>query len=168
MNLFSKSYCNGNTLPHNWNLRCSYVIILVQCNSFINFQNIAIPVKNSLNLYTTWLIYICTTSVEIIILSHLEFPFKKVRRKKNRWEILCPSTASQLLRLLPHGICKQPPGWRTFNLESRRFCPCDRYTLHTCKLWHAEHGKGKKISASRGKKRGGGEEMPQAINIGCI
>ena len=25
MNLFSKWYCNGNTLPHNWNLWTSYV-----------------------------------------------------------------------------------------------------------------------------------------------
>ena len=33
MNLCSKWYCNGNacTLPHNWNLRTSDFIILVQC-----------------------------------------------------------------------------------------------------------------------------------------
>ena len=45
MNLFySKWYCNGNTLPHNWNLWSSYVIILVQCNFFMIFQSIVIPV----------------------------------------------------------------------------------------------------------------------------
>ena len=36
MNLFSKcSYCNGNILPHNWNLWFFYVIIIVQCKVFL-------------------------------------------------------------------------------------------------------------------------------------
>ena len=45
MNLFSKWYCNGNTLPHNWNLWGCYVIILVQCNLFMIFPSIVIPVR---------------------------------------------------------------------------------------------------------------------------
>ena len=32
-------------MPHNWNLWGSYVIILVQCNLFIIFQSIVIPVR---------------------------------------------------------------------------------------------------------------------------
>ena len=45
MNLFNKWYCNGNTLPHTWNLLTSYVIMLVQCNLFMIFQSIVIPVS---------------------------------------------------------------------------------------------------------------------------
>ena len=35
---FSRWYCNGNQLPHKWNLCTCYVIILVQCNFFMIFQ----------------------------------------------------------------------------------------------------------------------------------
>ena len=45
LNLFSKWYCNGNTLPHNWNLWSPYVIILVQCNFVMIFKSIIIPVR---------------------------------------------------------------------------------------------------------------------------
>ena len=61
MNLFSKWYCNANTLSHIWSLWTSYVIILIQCNVLMNFQNFVIPVpyhdKFQKNLYTTWLVY---------------------------------------------------------------------------------------------------------------
>ena len=35
-------YCNGNALPHNWNLLVFYVAIFIQCNVFMNFQSIVI------------------------------------------------------------------------------------------------------------------------------
>ena len=59
----NKWYCNGDTLPHNWNLCTSYVIIVVQCECLMNFQSIVIPVPlhnkfpkfahNVIALYTT-------------------------------------------------------------------------------------------------------------------
>ena len=73
MNLFSKWYCNGNTLPHNWNLWTSYVIILLQCNcscvSRVLFF-LFITTINSPSLYAMWLIYV---------------PFKMYQLKKIVW-----------------------------------------------------------------------------------
>ena len=69
MNLFnSKWYCNGNTLPHNWNLWFSYVIILVQCNFFMSFQSIVIHVHyhNKFPKFVCNVIDLCTTSGHII------------------------------------------------------------------------------------------------------
>ena len=69
MNLFSKRYCNGYTLPHNWNLwTYMYVIILVQCNFFMIFQSIAILVHyhNKLPKFVCNVIDLCTTKGQII------------------------------------------------------------------------------------------------------
>ena len=71
MNLFSKWYCKGSTLPHNWNLWTSYVIILVQCN-FSWFSkycySCSLPTINPPNLYATWPEH-CE--------NRLEFPYNK-------------------------------------------------------------------------------------------
>ena len=78
MNLFSKWNCNGNTLPHNWNLWTSYVIILVQCNLFMIFQSICYSC--SLPQYIP---HICTQRDWFMFhlrsnyKYRLEFPFKE-------------------------------------------------------------------------------------------
>ena len=59
MNLFSKWYYNGNTLPHSWNLWTSYVI-LVQCNFswFFKALFLFITTKNSPNfMQRDWFMY---------------------------------------------------------------------------------------------------------------
>ena len=87
MNLFRKWYCNENTLPHNWNLWTSYVIILVQCNFvFQIFQSIVIPVRyhnKSPNLYATWLIYV--PPIRSNDKNRLEFPFKVSDEHLSKW-----------------------------------------------------------------------------------
>ena len=48
MNLFTKWYCNGNTLPHNWNFwgccEAEGCHLVVQCNLFMIFQSTVIRV----------------------------------------------------------------------------------------------------------------------------
>ena len=68
MILFSKWYCNGNTLSHNWNLLSSYVIILVQCNFVMIFQSIVIPVRyhNKFLKFVRNMIDLCTTEGQMI------------------------------------------------------------------------------------------------------
>ena len=63
VNLFIKWYCNGNTLPHNWNLWTSLVIILVQCNFFTIFQSTVIPVHYHIKFpkFVCNMIDLCTT-----------------------------------------------------------------------------------------------------------
>ena len=62
MNLFSKWYCNGNTLPHNWNLRTSYTSSFLSSVIFSWFSKVLlflfITTINVPNLYATWLIYV--------------------------------------------------------------------------------------------------------------
>ena len=79
MNLFSKWYCNGNTFPHNWNLWTSYVIILVQCNFFMIFQSIVIPVLyyNKFLKFVCNVIDLCTTLGKIIKKIVWSFPLKQ-------------------------------------------------------------------------------------------
>ena len=77
MNLFSKWYCNGNTLPHYWNLWTSYVIILVQCNFFMIFQSIVLPVLChnkflKICMQRDWFMYHLRPNYK----NRLEFPFK--------------------------------------------------------------------------------------------
>ena len=62
MNLFSKWYCNGNTLPHNWNLWGSYMsssLFNVICSWFSKVLLFLFVTKiNSPNLNAKWLIYV--------------------------------------------------------------------------------------------------------------
>ena len=81
LNLFSKWYCNGNTLPHkgNWNLWTSYVIILVQCNFVMMFKSIVIPVHyhNKFPKFVCNVIDLCTTQGQIIKIVW-RFPLKLI------------------------------------------------------------------------------------------
>ena len=85
VNLFIKWYCNGNTLPHNWNLWTSYVIILVQCNFFTIFQSTVIPVCYHIKFpkFVCNVIDLCTTYKGQIIKIVWSSPLKPMMR--NTW-----------------------------------------------------------------------------------
>ena len=79
MNLFSKWYCNGNTLPHNWNCE-PHVFILVQCNFCMIFQIIVIPVC----YHNKFPKFVCNvTGLRSNYKHRLEFPFNKDNHSKS-------------------------------------------------------------------------------------
>ena len=100
MNLFSKWYCNGNTLSHNWNLWTSNVIILVQCIICSWFSKVLLflffTTINSPNLYATWLIYV--PNIRSNYKNRLEFPFKSF---KNAMESVGLNVKTTTLLLFP-------------------------------------------------------------------
>ena len=118
------SACNENTLPHNWNLWFSYVIILVQCNFVMIFQSIVILVcyhNNSpnVNVCATWLIYVPNHTAKCK--NRLEFPFK---------------SCLGFMKISPAAAPPAPPALRSFFILNsfwcslcwteykRKFCPC--------------------------------------------
>ena len=65
MNLFTKWYCNGNTLPHNWNFwgcceaEAAILLFSVICSWFSKVLLFVFVTKiNSQTFNATWLIYV--------------------------------------------------------------------------------------------------------------
>jgi len=65
---FSKWYCYGNIMSHNWNLWCCDVSILVQCIFYIILQIKLLPILTTIlswvNFYSAYVSYILSEWVK--------------------------------------------------------------------------------------------------------
>ena len=140
MNLFSKWYCNGNTMPHNWNLWFSYVIILVQRHFFMIFQSIVIPVlyHNKFLKFVCNVIDLCTTQGQIIKIVW-SFPLMSFNGNVASfflykvWGFITPSMMRKSrLRWYGHVVRREETHWlqRILNFLVAGRKPCGRPAKH--------------------------------------